>query len=150
MAKASLSTQFRKVDVDELDENQFQDDQAEDSAESGPNEGEVNNLILQKNNKEALKAVLRNPPLASKNQSAKDKAFALVMRVFQAFKTTEIEAGIKLLDKTEVDILMKYIYRGFAESTDNASAVLLAWHDKAVAVGGIGAIVRVMTDRKTV
>ena len=47
MAKASLSTQFRKVDVDELDENQFQDDQAEDSAESGPNEGEVNNLILQ-------------------------------------------------------------------------------------------------------
>ena len=52
------------------------------------------------------------------------------MRVFQAFKTTEIEAGIKLLEKTEVDVLMKYIYRGFAESTDNASAVLLAWHDK--------------------
>lgn len=47
MAKASLSTQFRKVDVDELDENQFQDDQNEDAAESGPNESEVNNLILQ-------------------------------------------------------------------------------------------------------
>ena len=47
MAKASLSTQFRKVDVDELDENQFQDDQGEDAAESGPNESEVNNLILQ-------------------------------------------------------------------------------------------------------
>jgi hypothetical protein len=47
MAKASLSTQFRKVDVDELDENQFQDDQAEDATESGPNESEVNNLILQ-------------------------------------------------------------------------------------------------------
>ena len=47
MAKASLSTQFRKVDVDELDENQFQDEQGEDAAESGPNESEVNNLILQ-------------------------------------------------------------------------------------------------------
>ena len=52
------------------------------------------------------------------------------MRVLQAFKASEIEAGIKLLDKTEVDILMKYIYRGFAESTDNASAILLSWHDK--------------------
>lgn len=47
MAKASLSTQFRKVDVDELDENKFQDEQGEESAESGPNESEVNNLILQ-------------------------------------------------------------------------------------------------------
>ncbi len=47
MAKASLSTQFRKVDVDELDENQFEDDQGEDAAESGPNESEVTNLILQ-------------------------------------------------------------------------------------------------------
>ena len=47
MAKASLSTQFRKVDVDELDENLFQDEQGEDGTESGPNESEVNSLILQ-------------------------------------------------------------------------------------------------------
>lgn len=47
MAKASLSTQFRKFDVDELDENIFRDEQGEDSSESGPNESEVNNLILQ-------------------------------------------------------------------------------------------------------
>ena len=52
------------------------------------------------------------------------------MRVLQAYKASEIEAGIKVLDKTEVDILMKYIYRGFAQSSDSASAILLAWHDK--------------------
>ena len=52
------------------------------------------------------------------------------MRVLQAFKASEIEAGIKVLDKTEVDVLMKYIYRGFEKSSDNASAILLAWHDK--------------------
>lgn len=150
MAKASLSTQFRKVDVDELDENQFQDEQGEDSAESGPNESEVNNLILQKNNKEALKAALRCPPLASKNQATKDKAFNLVMRVLQAFKTNEIDGGIKMLEKNEIDTLMKYIYRGFGQPSETASACLLAWHEKAVAAGGIGSIVRVLTDRKTV
>ena len=48
MAKASLSTQFRNVDVDELDENKFQDEAGvEESADSGPSEAEVNNLILQ-------------------------------------------------------------------------------------------------------
>lgn len=59
-----------------------------------------------------------------------DKAFNLVMRVLQAYKASEIEAGIKVLEKTEVDILIKYIYRGFAQSSDSASAILLAWHDK--------------------
>jgi actin related protein 2/3 complex subunit 5 len=62
------------------------------------------------------------------------------MRVFQAFKATEIEAGIKVLDKTEVDVLMKYIYRGFAESTDNASAILLAWHDKVMFNKGLPSV----------
>ncbi|XP_046845768.1 actin-related protein 2/3 complex subunit 5-A-like [Xenia sp. Carnegie-2017] len=150
MAKASLSTQFRKVDVDELDENLFQDEQGEDGTDSGPNESEVNSLILQKNNKDALKATLCNPPIASKNQAAKDKAFNLVMRVLQAFKSSEIDAGLKVLDKEEVDILMRYIYRGFAQASDSASAILLTWHEKVVAIGGIGTIVRVMTDRKSV
>ena len=47
MSKASQSTKFRGVDVDELDENKFQDDGDEDSGPSGPDEAEVNNLLLQ-------------------------------------------------------------------------------------------------------
>jgi actin related protein 2/3 complex subunit 5 len=45
---------------------------------------------------------------------------------------------------------MKYIYRGFSEPTDNSGAILLTWHEKAYAIGGLGSIVRVLTDRKTV
>ena len=47
MSKSSQSTQFRGVDVDELDENKFQDEGDEDSGQSGPDEGEVNNLLMQ-------------------------------------------------------------------------------------------------------
>ena len=47
MAKSAQSTKFRGVDIDELDENKFQDEGEEDSGQSGPDEAEVNNLLLQ-------------------------------------------------------------------------------------------------------
>lgn len=59
-----------------------------------------------------------------------DKAFALVMRVLTAVKSAEIEKAVKSLDKNEQDVLMKYIYRGFAEPSEGGSAVLLTWHEK--------------------
>ena len=52
------------------------------------------------------------------------------MRVLTAVKSAEVEKAVKILDKNEQDVLMKYIYRGFAEPTDGSSAVLLTWHEK--------------------
>ena len=52
------------------------------------------------------------------------------MRVLTALKSAEIEKAVKNLDKNEQDVLMKYIYRGFAEPTEGSSAVLLTWHEK--------------------
>lgn len=136
--------------MDELDENKFQDDGDEDSGPSGPDEAEVNNLLLQKKNAEALKAALTNAPILSKNQATKDKAYAIVLRVLTTVKAAEVEKAVKALDKNEQDVLMKYIYRGFAEPTEGSSAVLLTWHEKVLASAGLGSIVRVLTDRKTV
>jgi len=150
MAKSTRSTKFRKVNVDDFDENRFRDDEQTDDVVTGPDEAEVNQYLLQKKNTDALHAVLRNPPIGSKNQATKDKAFALVLRVLSSFKSSEVENAVKKLDKETIDILMKYLYKGFLTPTEKSSAILLTWHEKAVSCGGLGSIVRVLTDRKSV
>lgn len=98
----------------------------------------------------ALHIALRNPPINSRNPAIKERTQAMILRVLTSFKSSDIEPAVKSLDKNGVDLLMKYIYKGFERPTENSSAILLQWHEKAFAVGGLGSIVRVMTARKTV
>ncbi|KAF6021174.1 ARPC5 [Bugula neritina] len=141
---------FRKVDVDQFDEERFVEDAGDDSSAVGPNESEVNNLLAQNRNAEALKAVLNNPPVNTKDQAIKDRCASLVLRVLSAFKVSEMEGAINGLEQPAQDVLMKYLYRGFESPKEAVQSNLLAWHEKLFAVGGYGCIVRVLTDRKTV
>ena len=50
------------------------------------------------------------------------------MDVLTRFRQSEVEEAVKKLDSEQVDILMKYIYRGFAEPTENSCGILLVWH----------------------
>ncbi|XP_058482178.1 actin-related protein 2/3 complex subunit 5-like [Solea solea] len=150
MSTSSQSARFRKVDVDEYDENKFVDEDEGGDSQGGPDEAEVDSLLRQGNMNGALQAVLKNPPINTKNQNAKERAEQLVVKVLSSFKSSDIEKAVGSLDRAGVDLLMKYIYRGFEKPTDNSSAVLLQWHEKALAVGGVGSIVRVLTARKTV
>ncbi|XP_042612217.1 actin-related protein 2/3 complex subunit 5-like protein isoform X2 [Cyprinus carpio] len=150
MAKNTLSSRFRKVDIDEFDENQFVDDHDEAADQQGPDAVEIDNLIRQGDMMAALHIALRNPPVNSKNPAIKERAQAVVLKVLTSFKSSDIEPAVKSLDKNGVDLLMKYIYKGFERPTENSSAILLQWHEKAFAVGGLGSIVRVLTARKTV
>lgn len=53
-----------------------------------------------------------------------------MLKVLSAFKSSDIEKAVQSLDKNGVDLLMKYIYKGFERPSENSSAVLLQWHEK--------------------
>ncbi|XP_059147574.1 actin-related protein 2/3 complex subunit 5-B-like, partial [Physella acuta] len=151
VAKNTSSSKFRKVDVDQLDEDRFKDDEDGEisGVDKGLNETENNNMLARDKCAEALQLVLQNSPANSKNRAVKDRSSNLAVRVLTSFKG-DMDQCIKSLDNKSIDTLMKYIYRGFETPTENSSAILLTWHQKTFAAGGLGSIMRVMTDRKRV
>jgi len=152
MSKNTRNTEFRKIDVDQYDEEKYkEEDQTEtQSPSTGPSEGEVVSLLNAGKNLDALKLVLKNAPVGSKSQAVKDNACSLVLRVLISIKINQIDEAVKGLDRDQQDTLMKYIYRGFEQASDGNSGHYLAWHEKIFNAGGLGCIVRVLTDRKRV
>ncbi|XP_050530417.1 actin-related protein 2/3 complex subunit 5-B [Daktulosphaira vitifoliae] len=151
MSSNTRSSAFRKIDVDQFNENFKDDEQTEfQSPTSIPDEAEITKLINQGNLAEALKSALKNAPLGSKNQQLKDNALNVVMKVLLGTKVSQIDEVVAQLDIDTIDILMKYIYKGFEKSTEKKSSHLLMWHEKAYALGGAGSIIRVLTERKRV
>ncbi len=60
----------------------------------------------------------------------KDNAFQILLNVLRSFSnSSDIDSVIKSLDMDLIDVLMKYIYRGF-ESEPKFSNVFLNWHEK--------------------
>ncbi|CAK1603200.1 unnamed protein product [Parnassius mnemosyne] len=147
MAKNTSSSAFRKIDIDQYNEDNFKEDEAESSGPTGPDEGEICALLNQGRSIEALKLVLNNAPIGSTNQQVKDNALAVTLKVLLAIKSAQIEEAVGNLSRDDIDILMKYIYRGFEYPSEGSSGHLLLWHEKAYNVGGSGCIVRVLSDR---
>ncbi len=152
MSKNTLNSQFRKIDVDQFGEDLFKDeDQTEATSPSnGIDEKEVSNLINSGKQSEALKLMLSSAPLNTKNQMAKDNAYNIVLPLLLNIKVSEIDKVVDSLSSDQIDVLMKYIYRGFETPNEGSSAHLLIWHEKTYNKGGVGAIVRVLTDKKKV
>lgn len=61
---------------------------------------------------------------------SQERAQTVVLRVLTSFRSSDIEPAVKSLDKNGVDLLMKYIYKGFERPVENSSAILLQWHEK--------------------
>ncbi|XP_037709425.1 actin-related protein 2/3 complex subunit 5 [Drosophila subpulchrella] len=147
MAKNTSSNAFRKIDVDQYNEDNFREDDGVDSAAAGPDENEITTLLTQGKSVEALLSALQNAPLRCKNQNVKDHALNITLRVLLSIKSTQMDQAIDTLDQNDlIDVLMKYIYRGFEIPSEGSSGHLLQWHEKALAKGGVGCIVRVMSD----
>lgn len=64
--------------------------------------------------------------------------------VDQMIGCKNIDEIVSKLDSDQIDLLMKYVYKGFEL---DKGGNLLQWHDKLVQIGGLGSIVRVLTDK---
>ena len=72
MSKNTNSSAFRKIDVDQFNEDNFKDDEGpQDVSFPGINESEITNLLTKGNQGEALKMLLSSAPVGSKNQADK-------------------------------------------------------------------------------
>ncbi|XP_053852134.1 actin-related protein 2/3 complex subunit 5-like protein [Vidua macroura] len=150
MARSTLSSRFRRLDIDQYDENRFVEEPEEAAAAEPDASPEVEALLRQGEALRAFHAAIRSSPGHSRNAALKEQAQGTMLKVLTSFKSSEIEQAVNSLDRNGVDLLMKYIYKGFEKPTENSSAILLQWHEKALAVGGLGSIIRVLTARKTV
>ncbi|NXJ40625.1 ARP5L protein, partial [Ciconia maguari] len=80
---------------------------------------------------------IRSSPVNTKNQAMKEQAQGTMLKVLTSFKSSEIEQAVNSLDRNGVDLLMKYIYKGFEKPTENSSAILLQWHEKVRVFGAL-------------
>ncbi|XP_075152180.1 actin-related protein 2/3 complex, subunit 5 [Haematobia irritans] len=146
MAKNTSSSAFRKIDVDQYNEDNFKEDEA-DSVALVIDENEITNLLTQGKYIEALVSVLQNAPLRCKQQHVKDHALNITLRVLLSIKASQMDQAVETLEQIDLlDVLMKYIYRGFEIPSEGSSGHLLQWHEKVFAKGGVGCICRVLAD----
>ena len=65
-----------------------------------------------------------------------ERNFNIVLDVLTRFRAGDVEKAVNALRTDELDILMKYVYRGFAYPTENSCGILLVWHEKVGALVG--------------
>lgn len=72
----------------------------------------------------------------------------MVVSVLAAIKEADMKKNVDNLNPDELDVLMKYIYKGL-EDGENSTA-LLKWHAAVSEKGGLGCIVRALAERRTI
>ncbi|KAL9710736.1 arp2/3 complex subunit [Leucoagaricus gongylophorus] len=156
-----MSTSFRKIDIDQYDEEVLNDEDLYEVDSRDPDQvleearqrqAAVRSALAKNNTAEALEAILENAPYGPNVDEAKQITLTTLLTILNSTKAAEITPAIKSLSPDAQDTLMKYIYKGMAMPGwgDISGSVLLGWHEKLTEVTGVGSIVRAMTDRKIV
>ncbi|ODN82041.1 hypothetical protein L202_02363 [Cryptococcus amylolentus CBS 6039] len=153
---------FRKINIDALEEDVLLPSDLYDPDPRGPDgvladaqsrSGEVRSLVSRGDIAGALGTILTDPPYGEGVDEAKALTTNSLLLIFNSTRSTDIPALVKGLDHVQQDRLMAYLYKGMAAlgqgSGDTSGSVLLTWHEKLTEAAGVGCIVRVMTDRKT-
>lgn len=98
MAKNTSSSAFRKINVDQYNEDNFKEDEIDSNGTTytGPDDADITKLLNVGKNLEALKLVLENAPLTSKNQQAKVSAKAMTS-IFSIYFCLSIATFIQFI-----------------------------------------------------
>merc|ERR1711974_189656 len=110
---------------------------------------EINSLLNKGDAVGAVKAGLENPPTGTKNAEAKKVAADAVIAALAAVKDSEFDKLVTGLNADQQDVLMKYVYRALATPQPNAGS-LLKLQGVLTEKAGLGCVVRVLADRRTV
>uniref|UniRef100_M4BKQ9 Actin-related protein 2/3 complex subunit 5 n=1 Tax=Hyaloperonospora arabidopsidis (strain Emoy2) TaxID=559515 RepID=M4BKQ9_HYAAE len=123
-------------------------DEAQIAASVQARAAQVQELLAQRKNEEAVRAALEDPPLQSKNNAVKDENAKVVMAALVACNKGEMQRTIDSLSVALEDSLMKFLMRFLGIASQ--SATMLEWHQKLVAKAGSGCVMRAFTERKQV
>ncbi|KII69691.1 Actin-related protein 2/3 complex subunit 5 [Thelohanellus kitauei] len=147
MTNVADNRNFRRVDVDKYDENAYQE---ESSAPTGAfNETEVNSMINSRNYSGAMKAILQSPVICSTNVKEKTALVDAFIRVNTSIKQNNIPELMSSFNDDDKENLIRIIYMSFKVRPEVDHGISHAWFEKAHQDVGHGAIVRAMTDRKS-
>jgi ERCC4-related helicase len=79
MSKNTNINGFRRINIDAYDPENYQDDEPDNQTDqTGPNETEILNLLNSKKNVDALRMVLANSPINTKQQNIKVSNYASI------------------------------------------------------------------------
>jgi len=156
-----MDTAFRKIDIDQYDEDVLQDSELYEADSRDPTEVlddakrrqiAVRSFLARNDITGALTTILENAPYGPSVDEAKLITLQTLLTILNTTKSTDISGVIKGLSLDTQDTLMKYLYKGMAIPGwgDISGSVLLGWHEKLTEVAGVGCIVRAMTDRRIV
>jgi actin related protein 2/3 complex subunit 5 len=96
-----------------------------------------------------LDTLLATAPAGSKDLGAKAAHADQVFAALDKIADSKIDVTIEAMTPDAGDVLLKYVYRGL-ETPSERTASLFKWQAKLSEKFGVGAIVRVLSDRKTV
>ncbi|KAG6889915.1 hypothetical protein C0992_003619 [Termitomyces sp. T32_za158] len=136
-----MDAAFRKIDVDQYDEDVLHESEVYDTDPREPSQileeakqrqATVRTSLARNDIVGALSTILENAPYGPNVDQAKDITLQTLLTILNTTKSTDIPAVIKSLSQDAQDTLMKYLYKGMAMPGwgDISGSVLLGWHEK--------------------
>ncbi|KAI0075235.1 arp2/3 complex subunit [Panus rudis PR-1116 ss-1] len=156
-----MDVNFRKIDIDQYDEDVLLEEELYEADPRDPAQvlndtkakvPAVRSALAKGDTIGAINLVLEGAPYGPNVEEAKNLNLQTLVSILNSTKASEIPGIVKSLSQDAQDTLMKYLYKGMALPGwgDVSGSVLLGWHEKLTEVAGTGCIVRAMTDRRTV